>query len=434
MKKLFALVLSLCLALTMLTACGEKPEETKENETKTEPLAECGVVRTLAKDVAGETKPIKIGAIMVGDKTEGYTQAHMEGIEKACKALGLDPEKDVIWKTFVKEDESCLTEATDLVNQGCTLIFSNSYGHQDHMHEAAVKFPEVQFVAMTGDTAKADGLANFANAFTSVYESRYASGIVAGMKIKELADAGKLTDKNKDDKGNVKVGYVGAFPYAEVVSGYTAFFLGIKSVYEKVVMDVQFTSQWYDWDAENECAKALIGRGCVIIGQHADSTGAPTACEEALKNGTTVYSVGYNIDMLTAAPQAALTSATNVWAVYYEYAIKAAMTGAKVATNWTGGYAEGAVEITALGPNVAAGTADKVNAAVADIKAGKLHVFDTSKFTVEGKTVTLAYATDTNADFAPDANNVVADGYFHESYVQSAPAFALAVDGITKLN
>ncbi len=443
MKKFFALALACVMCLALLSACAEKPAESgAEQETgpygsaRTEALAASGVVKTLASEVTGTKGSIKIGCIMVGDSTEGYTQAHITGIENACKALGLDPadSNQVIWKYFVGEDESCFTAAEDLVNSGCTLIISNSYGHQDHMHTAAEKYPNVQFIAMTGDTAAADKLANFANAFTEVYEARFVSGIVAGMKIKELVDAKKLTDKNYDKDGNVKVGYVGAFPYAEVVSGYTAFFLGIKSVYEKVVMDVQYTSSWYDWDKENQTAKVLMDRGCVIIGQHADSTGAPSACEDALKAGTVVYSVGYNIDMLPYAPTAALTSSGNIWEVYYEYAIKTVLNGGKVATNWAGGYAQGAVEITGLGASCAAGTKEAVEKAIADIKAGKLHVFDTSKFTVGGKKVTYAYASDTNADWTNDANNVVADGYYHESYVQSAPSFSLRIDGITELN
>ena len=444
MKKLFAILLSLAMIIS-LAACSNgnttSTEATKGTEAavsgpygsdKTEALATSGVVRTLAKDVTGTAKDIKIGAIMVGDETEGYTEAHMKGIREAIKALGI-AESNVIWKTFVHETEECATAIDDLVNQGCNIIVSNSYGHQDFMAPAAKKYPNVQFVAMTGDTAAKDNLPNFANAFTSVYESRYASGIVAGKKIKELVDGKKLTDKNLQD-GKVKVGYVGAYPYAEVVSGYTAFFLGIKSVYADVVMDVQYTSEWYHWDKENEAAKALIDRGCVIIGQHADSTGAPSACEDALKAGTTVYSVGYNIDMLGTAPTAALTSATNNWAVYYEYAFKCAQTGTPVATNWTGGYNEDAVAITALGASCAAGTKEAVESAIADIKAGKLHVFDTSKFTVGGKNLTYAYATDTNGDWTNDANNVIADSYYHESYVQSAPAFSIIVDGITPLN
>ncbi|MBP5154761.1 MAG: BMP family ABC transporter substrate-binding protein [Lachnospiraceae bacterium] len=407
MKKLLALALSLVLCLTVLAGCGGNPDE----------------------------KSFKVGCIMVGDETEGYTFAHIKGIKDACKALGI-PDENIIWKYKVGEDESCQTAAEDLINAGCKLIISNSYGHQDYMNAVAKKHSDVQFVAMTGDTAKKDNLDNFSNAFTKVYESRYVSGVVAGLKIKELVESGKLTDKNYSD-GKVKVGYVGAYNYAEVVSGYTAFFLGIKSVYPDVVMDVHYTSEWYHWDKENEACKALIQRGCVIIGQHADSTGAPSAAEDALKAGTVVYSVGYNIDMLPYAPTAALTSASNNWEVYYKYAIGLAKEGKDVPTNWAEGYETGAVGITDLGKSVAPGTAEKVAEVIAAIKAGTLHVFDTNTFTVNGQKVTVAYATDTNGDWVNDADNAIKDGYYHESDVtmnQSAPSFSLRIDGITELN
>lgn len=437
-KRSLSLILAVVLCFSIcaiLSSCTKDPNEgtAAYGSDKTMPLAESGVVNTIADEVTGTPTALKIGIILVGDSTEGYTEAHIKGIETACKALNVANE-NVIWKYKVPEDETCSTNINDLIAAGCTLIFSNSYGHQDYMAAAAESNPNVTFVAMTGDTAAADNLPNFCNAFTDVYESRYVSGVVAGMKIKELVETNKLADKNFDENGNVKVGYIGAFPYAEVVSGYTAFFLGIKSIYEKVVMDVQYTSSWYNWDDENTTAKALAERGCVIIGQHADSTGAPTACEDMLKNGIVVYSVGYNIDMLDAAPTAALTSATNTWAVYYTYAVKTALNGKKIATNWTAGYKQGAVAITDLGNSCAAGTAEAVQNAIDAIKAGTLHVFDTSKFTVGGKTVTYAFASDTNGDFTNDANNVIADGYYHESYVQSAPSFVIRIDGITELN
>lgn len=416
---------------------GEKNDGEKiDGETAADALAECGVVYSTAADVA-EGTPVenyKIGVILVGDESEGYSEAHMIGIRDAAKALDIDEETQIIWKKKIDETENCYTAAKELVAAGCQLVISNSYGHQDYMKQAAEEFPDVQFVSMTGDTAAASGLDNFCNAFTSVYESRYVSGVVAGMKLAELIADDKVADENKDADGNIKIGYVGAYNYAEVVSGYTAFYLGLKSVVDNVVMDVQYTNSWFDWDAEYQTAKALMDNGCIIIGQHADSTGAPTAVQEYLSAGKTVYSIGYNVDMLSVAPDAALTSAQNNWAVYYEYALKSAMYGEKIATNWTGAYAQGAVQISALGESCAEGTAEKVEEAIAALSDGSVKVFDTSKFTVGGETVTSAFATDTDGDWTNDANNVVADGYFHESYVQSAPAFSLRIDGITELN
>ena len=367
----------------------------------------------------------KIGAILVGDENEGYTYAHIEGIKKAAEASGIAAE-NIIWKYSVKEDESCYEAAVDLVDQGCDAIFSNSYGHQSFMQQVASEYPDVSFVSMTGDTAAASGLDNFSNAFTKIYESRYVSGVVAGMKVAELVANNELDAKNYDADGNVLIGYVGAYPYAEVVSGYTAFFLGVQSVYQNVSMEVTYTNSWFDITAEGEAANALMADGCVIIGQHADSTGAPTAVQAALDSGKVAYSVGYNVDMLNVAPTAALTSATNNWSVYYKHAFDQVLAGSKIDTNWAEGYSQDAVAITALGPSVAAGTADKVAEVEAAIKSGSLHVFDTSKFTVGGSNLS-SFVLD-------DGYEAISDGYFHESEHVSAPYFSLRIDGIKELN
>ncbi len=437
-KKALSLILAVLMIASMaavFSSCSEEAAAAYGSD-KTMALAESGVVKTVASEVAAGTpiENFKIGCIEVGDESEGYTEAHMTGVRKALEALGLDEATQVIWKKKVDESENCYNAAKDLVASGCQLIISNSYGHQDYMKQAAQEYPDVTFVSMTGDTAASSGLENFCNAFTSVYESRYVAGVVAGLKLQELINDGKVADANKTADGNIKLGYVGAYNYAEVVSGYTAFYLGVKSIVDNIVMDVQYTNSWFDWDAEYTTAKALMDNGCIIIGQHADSTGAPTAVQEYYTAGKTVYSVGYNVDMLGVAPEAALTSAANNWASYYEYAFKTVMYGGKLATNWTGGYAQSAVLCTELGASCAAGTAEKVNEVIAALQNGTVNVFDTSKFTVGGKNVTYAFATDTNGDWTADANNVIADGYYHESYVQSAPAFSIRIDGITELN
>lgn len=422
-KKIASLVLALsmtaCAAMT-LTSCGGK--DTEKN--------------------AGND--LKIGVILIGDDAEGYTQAHIEGIKEAAKELNVADDQ-IIWKYKVPEDSSCYEAAADLVGSDCNLIFSNSYGHQDHMVQAAKEFPDVTFVSMTGDFAAISGCSNFKNAFTNIYEARYISGVVAGMKIKELIDNGTLTKEshpeNFDDKGNVKVGYVGAYPYAEVVSGYTAFYLGIKSVIENVTMEVNYTNSWFDIDKEGQTAKALISNGCVIIGQHADSTGAPAETEAQNKAGKICYSIGYNIDMLDTAPTAALTSATNNWKVYYKYAIGAALNGEEIATDWSKGYAEDAVAITKLGTSCAPGTQEAVDAAIAKIKDGSLKVFDTSKFTVDGKKVETAPVDLSYMNFAKNPPEVVyqgetkdaiENGAFAESTFRAAPYFQLRIDGIVE--
>ncbi len=405
MKKILALI----LALLMITCC----------------FAACG---------SGVDAKLKVGVILIGDENEGYSFAHISGIKKAVEELGYT-ESDVklIFKYKVKEDETCYDAAVDLVEQGCKLVITNSYGHQPFTKQAAEKYPEVDFIAMTGDTAKTSGLANLHNAFTKVYESRYVSGVVAGMKVKELVESNALTEKNFKD-GKVRIGYVGAFPFAEVVSGYTAFFLGIQSVYPDVVMDVNFTNSWFAPVDEAAAAKALAANGCVIIGQHADSTGAPSAVEELHDAGQVIYCVGYNIDMRSVAGDSALVSATNNWASYYKVALKAAYEGKDIPTNWAQGYKDGAVAITELGSKVAAGTAEQVKTVEDALKAGTLNIFDTKNFTVEGATLT-EYKADVDGDFVGETNVIDANGIFQESDAENfraAPYFDIKIDGITQ--
>ncbi|MBP5198231.1 MAG: BMP family ABC transporter substrate-binding protein [Lachnospiraceae bacterium] len=432
MKKLLSIVLSTVLALSVLAACGSTENANTDSDAAvTEETAAVEETAEAAEDTAAASD-VKIGVVLVGDENEGYTYAHIAGIKAAADAVGI-PQDNIIWKYSIPEDETCYTSCVDLVDQGCVAIFSNSYGHQSFTQQAAAEYPDVQFVAMTGDTAARSGLDNFSNAFTKVYESRFVSGVVAGLKVKELVESGALADNNFDADGNVKIGYVGAFPYAEVVSGYTAFFLGIKSVYEQVSMEVTYTNSWFSIAAEGAAADALMADGCVIIGQHADSTGAPTAVEAALTSGKVAYSVGYNVDMTNVAPTAALTSATNNWEVYYEVAFKAVVAGEKIPTNWAEGYDQAAVGITVLGQSVAEGTADKVAEVEAAIKDGSLHVFDTERFTVGGAHLD-SYLVDMNGDFVNDDEEAIWDGFFHESELRSAPSFDIRIDGITELN
>ena len=380
---------------------------------------------------------LKIGVILIGDETEGYTKAHMDGISGAAKELGI-ADSQIIWKYTVPETSACLDAANDLVAQGCSVVISNSYGHQSYMVQAAETHTNVTFVSMTGDFAGISGLDNFKNGFTKVYEARYVSGVVAGLKLQQLLSDGTLTKDTQpasfDADGNVKIGYVGAFNYAEVVSGYTAFFLGLRSVVENAVMEVQYTNSWFDIDKEAAAAEALIANGCVIIGQHADSTGAPSATQKLLDSGKICYSVGYNIDMLSVAPNAALTSAQNNWSVLYKATLEKYMNGEEVPTDYSAGIADGAQMISTLGPNCAEGTQEAVDAAWAGIADGSIKVFDTSKFTVGGEAVTSAFALDTDGDWVNDTAEAIIDGAFVESMHRSAPYFGLRIDGITELN
>ncbi len=408
MKKVLAIVLSLILVLG-LAACGSTSSD--ENTTAT----------TQAGTAEGvDYSSIKIGLICLHDENSTYDNNFISALKEVQSELGLSDDQ-VLIKTNIPEDDSCYNAAAELAEEGCNVIFADSFGHESYVLQAAKEFPEVQFCHATGTTAHTENVANFHNAFASIYEGRYLAGVVAGCKLQAMIDAGDVS------ADAVKIGYVGAFPYAEVKSGYTSFFLGVRSVVENVTMEVVFTNSWFDIALEREAALKLIDNGCVLISQHADSEGAPKACEEK-----GVPNVAYNINTASIAPNTALVSSRINWAPYYKYAIEAVATGSTIDTDWTGSIETGSVELLEINEAVAAeGTDEKVAEVKAQLEAGTLHVFDTATFTVGGETLTSYMAdVDTDANYEKDTE-AIADGYFHESKYRSAPYFDVDIDGIT---
>lgn len=402
------------------------------------------VALTACNNDGGSSKvDLKVGTILIGDETEGYTLAHMNGMVAAVEALKKEGKNvQIMNKKKVAESSDVKTNALDLIADGCTLIVTNSYGHQFHFDDVIEKNPNVTFVAMTGDLAKKDsaekGYKNYFNAFTDIYEARYVSGVIAGMKVKELVDNGTLTAEKMptsfDENGNIKIGYVGAFNYAEVVSGYTAFYLGVKSVVDNVVMTVKYTNSWFSEQREAKVGEQLQQLGCVIIGQHADSTGAPAAIQKAYNQNKNLvcYSVGYNVDMLDVAPDVVLTSPTNNWEVYYETIFRDMIEGKTLPTDWSEGYTQNAVGTTKLGKACAAGTAEKVEETIKAIKDGTLKVFDCSKFTVKGEHLSSydkSYGFEGNECIKTE-NGIT---FFDESALRAAPYFDIRIDGISEV-
>ena len=401
MKKFLAMLLALVMALS-LVACGEKKDDTQGNG-----------------DGDATAAKVKVGFITLHDENSTYDKNFIDAAKEACANLGLVENEDYFIKTNVGETEQCAEVAADLVDAGCNIIFADSFGHEPYMIEVAKANPEVQFCHSTGTRAHTEGLANYHNAFASIYEGRYLAGIAAGLKLNAMIEAGDIKAEE------AKMGYVGAFTYAEVVSGYTSFYLGAKSVCPTVTMDVTFTGSWYDETLEKEGAEKLIQGGCKLISQHADSLGAPTACENA-----GVPNVSYNGSTQDACPNTYIISSRINWAPYYEYAIKAVMDGTAIDVDWTGTLATNSVVLTDLNTTVAAeGTAEAIAAATEKLEKGEIHVFDCSTFTVKGETLT-SYQADVNADSdnTPDTE-VVHDGYFAESEKRSAPYFDLVIEG-----
>jgi len=398
MKKLFALVLALVLCLSAF-AC------------------------TAVADVAD----VKLGVILLHDEDSTYDLNFINGVYEAVEALGLT-EDQLIMERNIPESNECYEAALDLVDEGCTIIFANSFGHETFVLEAAKECPEVEFCHATGTMAHTAGVANFHNAFAAIYEGRYLAGIAAGMKLNEMKEAGKL-------KGEVPMmGYVGAFTYAEVISGYTSFYLGAKSVCPDVQMKVQFTGSWYDEKEEKTAAEALINAGCDLISQHADSMGAPTACENA-----GVPNVSYNGSTIESCPNTFIVSSRINWAPYFEYIVNQNAAGEAIDADWTGTIATGSVVLTEINEAVAAaGTVEAIAEAKAAFEAGELKVFDTAAenfITVEGAAMAETWAPGAGTDGAfVEGTKIVYDGYFHESEYRSAPYFDATIDGIELLN
>ena len=369
---------------------------------------------------SAEAKEVKVGFIFLHDEQSTYDLTFMKAAQAACEKLGIE----YVNKVGIPEGQECYEAAMDLVDEGCNIVFADSFGHEDYMIQAAMECPDVEFCHATGTRAHTEGLANYHNAFASIYEGRFLAGIAAGMKLKSMIDNGDIT------ADQAKIGYVGAFTYAEVISGYTSFFLGVRHVVPEATMEVTFTGSWYDLSLEAEGAQKLIDDGCVLISQHADSLGAPSTCEAA-----GIPNVSYNGSTIEAGPNTFIVSSRINWEPYFEYIIGQVQNGEAIDADWTGSILTGSVELTDVNEAVAAeGTPAVLESVKEAFAAGELHVFDTDTFTVNGEKLE-SYMADVDTDPAYEGDTeVISDGYFHESEFRSAPYFDLQIDGITLLD
>ena len=340
---------------------------------------------------------VKAGFIFLHDENSTYDLNFINAAKEACEKLGVE----YLLKTGIPEGQECYDAAAELVDEGCNFIFADSFGHEPFLMQAAKEFPEVQFCHATGTQAH-----------------------TAGLKLNEMIESGAITEDQ------ALVGYVGAFPYAEVVSGFTSFFLGVRYVCPAATMQVTFTNSWYDPTLEKEGAIKLISNGCVLISEHADSMGAPTECES-----NNIPFVFYNGSAADACPNTFIVASRINWAPYMEFAMNCVANGEEIPYDWTGTIATDSVLMTEINEQAAAaGTAEKLEEVKAALADGSLKVFDTATFTVNGETLTEYLAdVDDMGDFVPETN-VIADGYFHESEYRSAPYFDLFIDGITNID
>ncbi len=400
MKKFAALALALMLALCLTAAVS------------------------MADGIAKEE--IKLGVVLLHDELSTYDLNFMNGAREAIAKLGLSEDQLVFYRNQPESAECAEAAEEAIEDDGCNMVFFDSFGHQYYTDDVVAKHPEVQFFHATGDLAHTKSFDNLQNAFATIYEGRYLAGIAAGMKLNEIKAAGGL-------KGEIPmIGYVGAYTYAEVISGYTSFYLGAKSVCPDVQMKVQFTGEWYDEKEEKAAAEALIQAGCDLISQHADSMGAPTACEDA-----GVPNVCYNVSTQEQCPNTYLVYSRINWEPYFEYIINKTIAGEDIEVDWVGDMPGESVIVTDLNETVAAaGTQEAIDTAKAELIAGTRHVFDVSTFTVDGKALDDSWRPDakyTDGAFV-EGTPIIYDGYFHESEYRSAPYFDARIDGIELLN
>ncbi len=393
MKKLIALLLAAVMVFG-LVACGSGNDAAADTDTKaeTETPADDKAAETDAEADAetpaednkdaeapadGEAKSIKVGLVCIGDENDqGYTYNFIRGKDAATEALAA---KGINVEWLIKYnigDDTCLEDANlELAEEGCRIIINNSYGFEPFMLKVAPDYPDIDFISCTNQASWADDLANTHNVFANIYEGRYCAGVVAGLKMQEMIDNGDIT------ADQAVIGYVGAFSFAEVISGFTAYYLGAKSVCPSVTMKVQFVGSWSDATEEGNAAAALADMGCVMISQHSDNT---TPATTAQSKGA--FHTGYNNDMISVAPEASLIGTRIDWSVYFEYAIETIVNGGELDQDWCHGMDEGAVVMTDLNEDIAAaGTAEKLAEVEEAIKNGELQVFDTSTFTVGGE-------------------------------------------------
>jgi len=400
MKKVLAILLALVMVFA-LTACGsDNGSETAEGET------------------------VKVGMICIGDENQAYDRNFIMAANAATEILAAEG-INVEWMYKYNNPTDVAEDNTELAEAGCVAIFNNSYGQEPQMLTVAPDYPDTYFVGLTNQGSALDSLDNTLNAFPNIFEARYLAGVAAGCKLQEMIDNGEIKAEE------AVIGYVGAYAYSEVISGYTSFFLGAKSVCPSVTMMVEYINSWGDTQLEAAAAQDLIDRGAVMISQHSDNTSPATTAQD---NG--VYHVGYNISMSDVAPEASIISSRIDWTKYFVYVIECAVNGTQPDQDYMGhGLSTDEVCLTELNEGIAAaGTQEAIEAAKAEIVNGTNHIFDVDKFTVGGKAATECFIFDTDGDWVADDTNGISDGYFHESYYISAPAFSLIVDGITQLN
>lgn len=373
-RKILSLLMTFCMVFS-LTSCGrggkvvdmvtndtgEKTEVSQNSDTakKAADTNKAGM-KTISKD------ELKIGVLYIGSasETSGYTYAHEIGIQGMANNIGLSDNQIVRKESVSDSDEKAIKAALqDCVDKKCNVIFTTSWGYMNQTEEFAEKYPDIYFANATGYLSNGK---NFTNYFGRIYQTRYLSGIVAGLKTKTN-----------------KIGYVSAMgtDNSECTGGVDAFAIGVESVNKAAKVKVAVTNSWYAPDDEKKASDALIAAGCDVLAQHCDTTAPQEASQD---NGT--WSIGYNSDMSKETPKATLTSVIWNWSAYYTSYISSIINASYDGKNYYGGMKENLVSLTELSSLCESDTADKIKEAKENIISGKFGVFDGVLKTNTGKT------------------------------------------------
>ena len=308
----------------------------------------------------------------------------------------------------------------ELVKKGCAVIFINNDSTQ--VRSMALEYPKVEFcqISVGSDASSADP-ANYHTFSGEIYQGRYVSGVAAGMKLKELMENGVIgSDK-------ALIGFVGAFPTAEIISGYTAFLLGVRSVVPQATMKVRYTNTWSNYAKEKAAAQTLIREGCIVISQHTNTTGPAVACEEASAFLTVIH-VGYNQSMIDLAPSVSLVSTRINWTPYITGAVGAvlahkpiekAVEGSAHGNDMSAGLDKNWVEILELNKHIAAeGTSEKIAQLTEAFHKGGIDVFRGDY---------------TGVDPSNPADTIDLNKGYIENENSSAPSFHYVLDGVIEV-
>ena len=352
---------TLCIVLVfMLSACSSNNQSASSTSANNN-NSTTGIFDPVAKE------DLKIGVLYIGDPAEGsgYTFAHDKGIQNMKKTVGLS-DSQVICKTNVSDSDPSAIESAmiECIEEGCKIIIATSWGYMDTCSALSKEYPDVIFTQCCGYENNGT---NYGNYYGRMYQARYLSGIVAGLKTKSN-----------------KIGFVASWgsDSTEITCGIDAFAMGINSVNPDAKVYVKVTNSWSDSEGEHTAATALINEGCDVIAQHCDSSNPQLAAEEA-----GVYGIGWTSDMSKDAPKAELTSCVWNWDAYYTKIVEDVINGTWTCDSYLEGDNDGIIGLAPLSDLCADGTQKAVDEALAKINDGSLKIFSGVIETNDGKTV-----------------------------------------------